>query len=821
MAFENCIAEIVAAGKGNIDENDARRILGRVFDRAARHERDGVSRADASLRAARELGDEERLAAAIEKRNAIINKMRRGALDERVVPGKEAQSVRGVLSGAEGNGRGLAQSIDAETHANYSRLIGGVLAELRSAGLIRAVLRRNKDLERDIAREMWRLDDPEAGQPTGNKIAEQIAGILSRYQEVARKMQNDAGAFIGKLAHYVTRQSHDMEKIRRDDFQSWRDFTEPKLDDRTFEGIDNRDTFLRNVWDALASGVHEKANGADWLGGFVGPGNLAKRVSQERKLHFKSADDWFDYNQRYGHGSVFDSVLHGLEHGGRNTALMRAFGTNPEAMYRSWIDDLRSAAKERNDFKTADALGRTWNDRILDTLTGASARPDSMSLARIGRGVRTMESLAKLGGVVLSSLPDLAVSAATLRWNGVPLLEAYTRLALAPLMGRRSGPVRGNREVREVADLIGVGIDGMIGRMLSRFHVEGHIGTGSKLLEWFHRANLLSYWTDSLKGGVGLMLSNNLARSAARDFADLPPRLQITLRRYGIEGSEWDAIRRAETRAADGRDYLLPAAMTDLPDDAIAHLGKNGTAAEMARIREDLRAKLGSYLIDQTREAMTEPRASDRTIAHLGTQAGTPVGEAARLIMQFKQYPITFLARSVGRELRRDGVDVAGVAHLIVGTTVLGYVAMTAKELAKGRNPRQPQTPSDYSKLVLAAMQQGGGLGIYGDFLFGEANRLGGGFIGTVAGPAAGTLEEAHKLFTALRGGDDPSAEALQFAKNNAPFVNLFYSRLALDYFVLHRLQEAANPGYLRRYERRVKKENAQTFWLRPTSNQY
>ena len=52
-------------------------------------------------------------------------------------------------------------------------------------------------------------------------------------------------------------------------------------------------------------------------------------------------------------------------------------------------------------------------------------------------------------------------------------------------------------------------------------------------------------------------------------------------------------------------------------------------------------------------------------------------------------------------------------------------------------------------------------------------------------------------------------------------FINLFYTRAALDYFVLHRLQEAMNPGYLRRYEQKVRKENNQTFWLRPTSSPY
>ena len=81
------------------------------------------------------------------------------------------------------------------------------------------------------------------------------------------------------------------------------------------------------------------------------------------------------------------------------------------------------------------------------------------------------------------------------------------------------------------------------------------------------------------------------------------------------------------------------------------------------------------------------------------------------MLMQFKQYPFTYIQRHFMRELRRDGVDVAGLAHLIVATSLLGYASMTLKELVKGRNPRQPEDASDYAKLVMAAMAQGGGLG--------------------------------------------------------------------------------------------------------------
>jgi hypothetical protein len=825
MAYENCINEIVAAGKGQVDRQEAEAMLDRVLARALKAERvDGLSRADASVAAAKQLGQEARIAAAYQRRDAAINALVRDALDARVVTGREAEAVRGLLGGVEGRGRNLANSIDAEAHAQSGRLLGGLVSDLRDAGLIKTVIKRSKAFEKDIARELWRLEDPAAGQPTGNQFAEQVAKIINKAQETARAMQNEAGARIGKLDHYVTRQSHDMEKIRgkggeaaRDE---WIDFIKSRLDESTFENVKDRAEVIRQAYANLATGDHQTGAGAG-ASGFLGSQNLGKKLSSERKLHFKSADDWLEYNDRYGRGNVLDSVIEGLDSAGRNTAIMRHLGTNPQFMFDAWKDSLMKTAKARLDTKTTDFLKSNTPQKIFDVVTGKSELPANMTVAQVGRWIRQAQSVAKLGGVVLSSLPDLAVNVASLRHNGIPLLESYMQTMMAPLRGRRSG------EVREIADAVGIGIDGMKGRLLSRFANEDRMGTSGKMVEMFHRLNGLSFWTDSLKTGVGLMLSNNLARNAEQEFASLPRRLQTTLRRYGIEAPEWDAMRKSELRAADGRDYMMPGNMQDLPDDAVAHLAttERPTERELNRIRDDLQAKLGTYIMDTSREAMTEPTAADRVITAAGTP-GTIAGEAIKMMMQFKSYPATFLRRSIGRELKRDGVDVAGLAHLIVATTILGYASMTLKELAKGRNPRD--ISEQPFKTTMAAMVQGGGLGIYGDFLFGDANRLGGGFIGSLAGPTAGTIEDAHKLYTAIRDGSTTksrgqiaAAEGLQVLKNNAPFLNLFYTRAALDYFVLSRLQEAINPGYLRRYEQKVKKENAQTFWLRPTSSPY
>jgi hypothetical protein len=787
-----CITAVLqASGRDDLTDAQLDAIFTRAQARTSFYQRQGMDSLTAAQRAGTELGSEIRQAAAIEARSEARNLLVRRRLDARVIPGREYKSVLASLTGvARGTERGLADSVDANWHGLRNQMMGGLTHDLEAAGLLRALRIRDGVFERDLARELWRLRDP-ALPGTGNRHAAEAATIFGRYQDALRNHLNEAGAWIGQQDHYITRQSHDMLKIRGDGsdaaFGAWREAILPALDPVTFRDAADPERMLRNIWQNLSSGVHTTST-SETLAGFKGAGSTAKKVSQERVLIFKDADAWFDYNAQYGRGAVADSIITMIDKGTRDVALMRQFGTNPQAMLTGWIDRLTTEARDRGDFKATDALKSNFPNRVLEVLDGRAAIPASATLAQAGATVRAVQQLAKLGGVVLSSLPDLAVNAAMLRHNGVPLFHAYARemVALIP-----KGP-----ETQQIARTLGVGIDSMIGDVAARLGADENLsGRMARATNTFYRWNGLSYWTDSMKRTSGLMLSSNLADQSARSFDALPARLQATLRRYGIEAPEWDQIRAAPQQTADGTAYLLPEAVS----------------------AEDASRKLAAYFADQVREGMTESTAGVRAFVSGGQQAGTPTGELVRLLMQFKTFTATYMTRSLGREFTRDGMDAGGIAHLIAATTALGYLSMTLKELSKGRNPREPDDFKSYSKLVGASFVQGGGLGIYGDFLFGEANRFGGGIIASLAGPTAGSIEDVAKLLGAARGEGNAAAQAIRLGVGHTPFINLFYARMAIDHAVIYRLQEWANPGYLRRMEQRVKTDNDQTFWLRPT----
>ena len=58
----------------------------------------------------------------------------------------------------------------------------------------------------------------------------------------------------------------------------------------------------------------------------------------------------------------------------------------------------------------------------------------------------------------------------------------------------------------------------------------------------------------------------------------------------------------------------------------------------------------------------------------------------------------------------------------------------------------------------------------------------------------------------------DAGEKTLKFGIRNTPFINLFYTKAAMDYLFIYGMSEAMNPGFLARTERKFAKEYGQEF---------
>ena len=90
---------------------------------------------------------------------------------------------------------------------------------------------------------------------------------------------------------------------------------------------------------------------------------------------------------------------------------------------------------------------------------------------------------------------------------------------------------------------------------------------------------------------------------------------------------------------------------------------------------------------------------------------------------------------------------------------------MTMKDIAKGWEPRKPQDDfASWSKIIAASLTQGGGAGILGDFLFGEANRFGGGAAATAMGPGLGAAFDLFDIWRRAKEGDFQGGQLVPLA---------------------------------------------------------
>jgi hypothetical protein len=248
---------------------------------------EALSLEEAALRAADDLSGADKLAKVIEARNKAINtRIAAQRLNELRTTWKDRPDIglEAMLVGRNDARTGSRRSVASEVAQLRGKYHAGINYDLDQAGLVTFIASGSND--REIADAMWRIG---RGLKTDGMTKQSVnaAQIIMKWQESARIDENRAGAWIGKEPGYIVRQSHDILKIRSAGYEAWRNAILPRLDERTFDGVSDRENFLSNVYKGLASGVHLTSEKPDWMNGFKGSQNAAKRASQERVLHFK------------------------------------------------------------------------------------------------------------------------------------------------------------------------------------------------------------------------------------------------------------------------------------------------------------------------------------------------------------------------------------------------------------------------------------------------------------------------------------------------------------------------------------------------------
>ena len=556
------------------------------------------------------------------------------------------------------------------------------------------------------------------------------------------------------------------------------------------------DEIIRNAWHRISSdGLSDLVPGQAG-----GQGSLANSRSAARAFDWQTPDAWLDANRQFGRGDagIFDLLNQHVDGMSRDIAMLEVLGPNPDWTVR-WLRDQAIQAEPTRAGTNGEAIDRYW-----DTISGRSSTPVSSTMAAIFDNVRGFLTSAQLGAAYISSASDLANAGITARFNGLSAtgtLRGYLQMmnpanaadrALAVRHGliAESWATRASGGLRFMADTQGVGL-------------------GTRAADTIMRLSLLTPHTQAMKNAFGMEFLGTLADRAARSFDQLDPRLRGAMERYGISAADWDVIRQHGVVRQGNVAFVSP--------DDLARSGADPDARAATRLLEMIQS--------ETRYAIPEPGASERAVTLRGTQRGTWQGEFFRSAMQYKSFPVTVMTTHLVRALNaaRRGDYGRYLVTMAVGMTVAGAFAIQMKQIAQGKDPRNM---ADW-QFWAAAMAQGGGAGLLGDFIYSAVSRTDSSFyLNTFGGPLAGLMDDVARVagmnFQALSDEQRErsfGADVARFVRRNAPGTSLWYSRLATDRVLWDSLQEMVDPDAHRRWrqiERRALRDYDQDFWWRP-----
>lgn len=694
--------------------------------------------------------------------------------------------MRGYAGGVKGNGpidpRAAIAMMVRDDKASYSpvelraravkvrvhAMMDSMLADLR-----RTVTGKVRDpaLESDIVRAL-------NGEAVDNISAREMADALRGAMDYLRQRFNMAGGHIPKMEGYDLPHRWSAQQFRAATFEQWAADLLPALDRQRMidrdTGLPFTDDKLRVALETMFDRVRTEG-WSDRKAGAIGATSIANRHAEERFLHFRSADDWLRINEKYGAAGAFDTVMGHVEVMSREIGAMEILGPNPEATVRFLGDTVIKDAQTKGDgaainkANAAAAQVRT----LWDEYSGRNTPPVNERLARNFGTVRAIQTSAKLGSAVLSAVGDFAMTAMTRRFNGLPvtsMLADYARL-IRP----------GNKDDMMLALHMGAAADEWAETAATMNRLTGEELTGEfaqRLASGTLRLSGLSRHTMSLRASHARQVSGLITREAGKGFEQLHPDFRAMLERYGIDAKDWSIIRKTPLKEERGVGWILPDQISD--------------------------GRVGDKVIEmiQSETDFAVPTVDLRTRATMNSlgRRGTWTGELARSAFLFKSFGLTVLNLHGRRMLDMDGWSAARyAAGLTVLTTMAGALALQMKELQKGRDPAPMADKAFWGK----AMLQGGGWGIFGDFIGASENRFGGGLGATAVGPLFQTASNVADLSVGnsmklLRGDDtDFWPDTLRLMRQEVPVLSsLWYARPIYDRLILNSLDRMIDPDH-------------------------
>jgi len=547
------------------------------------------------------------------------------------------------------------------------------------------------------------------GETTDDKEINDFAREWLELTEEMRQDFNSKGGSISKNERFLMPQHHEARRIQKAGYEEWKTYISPRLDrSQMLDDFGNPlsdeqlEESLQYVYESIISHGLNKVE--DYTVPRLGR-KLSRKHSARRFLYFKDAQSWIDYQNKFGRGDVMSVFTDYIDSMAMDIGVMERLGPNP----RNTFDAVKADIKRKGRLTQRQDM---FSNAMFDTVTGRLNRGELTTAADFIQGGKDIVTASTLGSAILSALSDSAFMAVTTAYNKIPFMKVIRRQMNSFDKGSKSDQTKALR--------ISLIFDNMIVRAnaANRFSETSGVGITGKLAEGVMRFSGLAPWTAMMRKGFTMEFSASLADDFGKTIDELNDSRRRAFKTYGITEKDWNTFRKSQTidyRGAKFADMMQPG-------------GK----------------KFHQMIMSEVDYAVPVPDARTRAITTLGLGRGTVEGQAWRAAMMLKSFPITIAATHFYRAGMQStvGEKLQYGATLLAVTSTLGALSLQLKDIARGRDPR----PMDDPKFLGAAIIQGGGLSIWGDFLFSDANRFGGGLAATAFGPTGDLVDRTYRL---------------------------------------------------------------------------
>lgn len=608
-------------------------------------------------------------------------------------------------------------SLESRAHAikgKYGSILSSLMDKYRPLHL---GFQRDRSGLKNVIREIF-------GEATGDQEAAQHAAAWKKLSDYVRKRMVAAGARIGKLEDWGMPQYHDPARVSRVSAEEWADTIIPMLDmGRIARESDLSDTMIRellvdHIYPSIVTNGASKIDLGKISGKPQGKG-LLTRLRQHRFLHFKSADDWINYQEQFGSHDFVATMDDWMRRMSVETAAMEVLGPDPSIGLQHIKNVLRA-----ND--QADAI--SWIDKLYKNVMGEIGT-SSVRGAEISSAIRSANVFMHLGNATLSMATDPVFLTLTSRYNDVPAFRALmTQIRVA------AKNALGNSEDLRFLSQLGYVNEYATDRLLAAARYTDVTPTKwmGRLSEISVRASWMHNITVAGRAAFSLEYAAALAKDAGKTWAELSPKRILAFQRVGINEADWNRMRSQGVVRHRGVGYM-----------DINAVGRNG-GLETA-------TKLGALVNQEMAYAVPTPGAETRAWQNQGLDRGTFSGEAWRFGMEFKSFPITMLMLHARRAMHGQGMNRLAYGGTMIALLFgMGQIATMLKDISKGRDPisLQDDDGSPNWQQIARAAAQGGALGIYGDLLLNDATRFGYSWGEQLAGPTVGLGSDMATLLT-------------------------------------------------------------------------